>query len=255
MFAVFEAATPTTPPVASVCTATTPATPLVASLCTATEIKRKRLDAMIRREATVGKRAVEHVLQAKRSVLGALHADALTAVEDAIGALHLWPRHTTYDMQRLGCTKQLNRTECFTLFLFMVGNGASPAVAVELLLATRSVRDRAAVRQLTEMVDKMANGTLAKFRKYLMASLSDRLAGDCAPCRLGRHAQLFARIYRSAPRSLRTRCECCRRYIRVCFIVGCVRTRRVCVGSCIVIVILFYIAILYCRRGRRENDI
>jgi len=94
MFAVFEAATPTTPPVVSVCTATTPATPLVASLCTATEIKPKRLDAMIRREATV-KRAVEHVLQAKRSVLGALHADARTAVEDAIGALHLWPRHTT----------------------------------------------------------------------------------------------------------------------------------------------------------------
>jgi len=30
------------------------------------EIKRKRLDAMIRREATMGKRAVEHVLQAKR---------------------------------------------------------------------------------------------------------------------------------------------------------------------------------------------
>ena len=235
MFAVFEAATPTTPPVASVCTATTPATPLVASLCTATEIKPKRLDAMIRREATVDKRAVEHVLQAKRSVLGALHADALTAVEDAISALHLWPRHTTYDMQRLGC--KLNRTERFTLFLFMVGNGASPAVAVELLLATQSVRDRAAVRQLTEMVDKMANDTLAKFRKYLMAPLSDRLAGDCAPCRLGRHAQLSARIYRSAPRSLRTRCECCRRYIRECFIVGCVRTRRVCVGSCILLFI------------------
>ena len=142
----------------------------------------KRLDAMIRREATVGKRAVEHVLQAKRSLLGALHADALTAVEDEIGPLHLWPMHTTYDMQRLGCTKQLNRTERFTLFLLMVGNGASPAVAVELLLATQSVRDRAAVRQLTEMVDKMANGTLAKFRKYLMAPLSDRLAGDCAPC-------------------------------------------------------------------------
>jgi len=241
MFAIFEAATSTTPPAVSVCTATTPATPLVASLCTATEIKRKRLDAMIRREATV-KRGVEHVLQAKWSVLGALHADALTAVEDAIGALHLWPRHTTYDMQRLGCTKQLNRTKRFTLFLFMVGNGASPAVAVELLLATQSVRDRAAVRQLTEMVDKMANSTLAKFRKYLMAPLSDRLAGDCAPCRLGRHAQLSARIYRSTPRSLRTRCECCRRYIRVCFIrvyfiVGCVR--RVCVGSCIVI--YFYI--------------
>ena len=173
MFAVFEAATPTTPPVASVCTATTPATPLVASLRTATEIKRKRLDVMIRRKATVGKRDVEHVLQAKRSVLGALHADALTAVEDAIGALHLWPRHTTYDMQCLGCTKQLNRTERFTLFLFMVGNGASPAVAVELLLATQSVRDRAAVRHLTEMVNKLANGTLAKFRTYVIAPLSD----------------------------------------------------------------------------------
>ena len=73
----------------------------------------------------------------KRQALGVWHADALSDVENAIGDLHFWPttwskdpRSRDYDMQRLGRSKRLDNRERFELFRFVVGNGASPALAV-----------------------------------------------------------------------------------------------------------------------------
>ena len=90
----------------------------------------------------------------KRQALGVWHADALSDVENAIGDLHFWPttwskdpRSRDYDMQRLGRSKRLDNRERFELFRFVVGNGASPALAVELLAASESLPDTFAITQ------------------------------------------------------------------------------------------------------------
>ena len=91
----------------------------------------------------------------KRQALGVWHADALSDVENAIGDLHFWPttwskdpRSRDYDMQRLGRSKRLDNRERFELFRFVVGNGASPALAVELLAASESLPDTFAITQI-----------------------------------------------------------------------------------------------------------
>jgi hypothetical protein len=140
--------------------------------CTEAEIALKQQAAMARRAVTLAMQAAELELQLKRHILGDHHADALTVVEEAIGALILWPCR----MQRLGRTKHLSRTDRWMFFLFMVGNGASPYQAVQLLLASESVQDGAAVRHLKELVDSLATGGLSKYRTYVMAPHSEWLA-------------------------------------------------------------------------------
>ena len=105
----------------------------------------------------------------KRQALGVWHADALSDVENAIGDLHFWPttwskdpRSRDYDMQRLGRSKRLDNRERFELFRFVVGNGASPALAVELLAASESLPDTFAITQMENLVKKAAEGSFAR---------------------------------------------------------------------------------------------
>ena len=104
----------------------------------------------------------------KRQALGVWHADALSDVENAIGDLHFWPttwskdpRSRDYDMQRLGRSKRLDNRERFELFRFVVGNGASPALAVELLAASESLPDTFAITQMENLVKKAAEGSFS----------------------------------------------------------------------------------------------
>ena len=112
----------------------------------------------------------------KRQALGVWHADALSDVENAIGDLHFWPttwskdpRSRDYDMQRLGRSKRLDNRERFELFRFVVGNGASPALAVELLAASESLPDTFAITQMENLVKKAAEGSFSKYKAYIMA--------------------------------------------------------------------------------------
>ena len=112
----------------------------------------------------------------KRQALGVWHADALSDVENAIGDLHFWPttwskdpRSHDYDMQRLGRSKRLDNRERFELFRFVVGNGASPALAVELLAASESLPDTFAITQMENLVKKAAEGSFSKYKAYIMA--------------------------------------------------------------------------------------
>ena len=131
----------------------------------AAEINQNRQVALDRRAAALAKEVIQVNRQA---ALAGRHIEARAAVEDAIGELQNWPRYLSNEMQRLGRSTQLSKRERFTFFLFMVGNGASPAHAVERMMASRSVPDRPAVAELEHLVKQLSTGELSEYRTYMV---------------------------------------------------------------------------------------
>ena len=93
------------------------------------------------------KRTVQRVLsRAEMAVqaLGPRHGMAVIAVEDAVGPVESYPSRQNYDVQTLIRSKALDYNGRFVLLTWLVAEGCSPVLVVELMLAAGSLKNQAA---------------------------------------------------------------------------------------------------------------
>ena len=101
------------------------------------------------------KRTVRRVLSRSEmavQALGSRHGMAVIAVEEAVGPVESYPSRRNYDVQTLIRSKALDYNGRFVLLTWLVAEGCSPVLVVELMLAAGSLKNQAAFDHVLSML-------------------------------------------------------------------------------------------------------
>ena len=114
------------------------------------------------------KRTVRRVLSRSEmavQALGSRHGPALIAVEEAVGPIESYPSRKNYDVQTLIRSKALDYNGRFVLLTWLVAEGCSPVLVVELMLAAGSLKNQAAFDHVLSMLHAISQNKF-KYKAY-----------------------------------------------------------------------------------------
>ena len=90
---------------------------------------------------------------------------AVIAVEEAVGPVESYPSRRNYDVQTLIRSKALDYNGRFVLLTWLVAEGCSPVLVVELMLAAGSLKDQAAFDHVLSMLIALSKNQF-EYRAY-----------------------------------------------------------------------------------------
>ena len=114
------------------------------------------------------KRTVQRVLSRSEmavQALGSRHGMAVIAVEEAVGPVESYPSRRNYDVQTLIRSKALDYNGRFVLLTWLVAEGCSPVLVVELMLAAGSLKNQAAFDHVLSMLHAISQNKF-KYKAY-----------------------------------------------------------------------------------------
>ena len=97
--------------------------------------------------------------------LGSRHGAAVSNLEEVMGYVENYPSFQNYNVQALVCSKHLDYNGRFVLLTWLISEGCSPVLVVELMLAAGSLKDQAAFDHVLSMLIALSKNQF-EYRAY-----------------------------------------------------------------------------------------